>query len=125
MKLNKFQVPNSIIEPIQQRFNRMASPFAQMQDDSEFIEQSKKDDRSDYVLKQITAQRKVSSAKSQECKIEHTDSINILKQKKHHIHNIGLLHITKGPKNQNTIDKIVGLNTVRFFHEGNIYYPGD
>lgn len=103
----------------------MASPFSLMQDDQDFIEQSKKDDRSEYVLNKVVGSRKASTTKSLECKIEHTDSTDILKQKKHHINNIGLLHITKGPKNQKTIDKINGLANVRFFQNGNIYYPGD
>lgn len=103
----------------------MSSPFALMQDDHDFLNQVNVDDRSDYVLRKVKISRKASCTKSLECKIEHTNSIDLLKQKKHHVNNIGLLYITKGPKNQKTLNKITGLKNVRFFHEENIYYPGE
>ncbi len=106
----------------------MASPFAIMMQDEEFIQEAEKEDRSDYVRREMDIVHKLSCTKSLDSRvfhIEHTDSIMLLKQKKHHINNIGLLHITKGPKNTKTIEKIKGLKNVRFFHEGNIYYPSE
>ncbi len=103
----------------------MTSPFAIMLQDDEFIHDAERENRSDYVLREIDIVHKLSCTKSLDSRfnhIEHTDSIMLLKQKKHHLNNIGLLHITKGPKN---IDRIKGFKNVRFFYEGNIYYPTD
>jgi len=104
---------------------KMSSPFALLQNDEDFLEQVERENRSEYVLSKIKIGRKISCSKSLEHKIDHTDSMILLKQKKHHVNNIGLLHLSKGPKNPKTIAKIKGLSNVRFFHEGNIYYPGD
>lgn len=122
--------PVAITHPNYQQNNqtslyKMSSPFALLQNDDDFLEQVERENRCDYVLKKMKMGRKISCSKSLECKIDHTDSLNLLKQKKHHVNNIGLLHLSKGPKNPKTIAKINGLANVRFLHEGNIYYPGD